>query len=147
MKCTLAQAGQVTDTWRSCASFDVSSNQCCTFIPVWGHLNKIGRSMARMMPAHLDCRYSVSIRRQSDRLSGKTGHAARAFVEQELETPLRTVRVTARPPCHSHIELKLNIDATLNHFKKEHIANIEQTWYKFSISSACPPDLAARLSR
>ena len=69
MKCTLAQAGQVTDTWRSCASFDVSSSQCCTFIPVWGHLNKIGRSMARMMPAYLDRRYSVSIRRQSDWLS------------------------------------------------------------------------------
>lgn len=45
MKCILVQAGQTTGEWRSFASSGASASQCCTFIPVLGHLNRMGRAM------------------------------------------------------------------------------------------------------
>jgi len=50
MKWVVAQAGQITGEWLSLAPSGASSSQCCTFIPVWGHLNTIGWAMASNMP-------------------------------------------------------------------------------------------------
>ena len=41
MKCVLPHATQTTGEWLSFASSGASASQCCTFIPVWGHLNRI----------------------------------------------------------------------------------------------------------
>jgi len=45
MKCILVQAGHTTGEWRSFASSGGSASQCCTFIPVLGHLNRMGWAM------------------------------------------------------------------------------------------------------
>src|SRR5260370_14416849 len=43
MKCILLQAEHATAEYRSFASSGTSSaSQCCTFIPVLGHLNRMG---------------------------------------------------------------------------------------------------------
>ena len=43
IKCTLAHAGQETGICTLFASSGGCVSQCCTFMPVWGHLNMIGR--------------------------------------------------------------------------------------------------------
>lgn len=44
-KCSEAQAGQRTGTCVSAASEVVPTSQCCTFMPVRGHLKMMLRSM------------------------------------------------------------------------------------------------------
>ncbi len=44
-KCNEAQAGHRTETWVAAASAIVPGSQCCTFMPVRGHLNMMLRSM------------------------------------------------------------------------------------------------------
>jgi hypothetical protein len=58
MKCVLAQAGQATGEWLSLAASGSSGSRCCTYIPVWGHLNRIGRVMQERMLAVANYRNS-----------------------------------------------------------------------------------------
>jgi hypothetical protein len=45
MKCVLVQARHTTGEWWSFLSSGMSASQCCTFIPVSGHLNMMGRAI------------------------------------------------------------------------------------------------------
>jgi hypothetical protein len=47
MKCVLVQARHTTGEWWSFLSSGMSAGQCCTFIPVSGHLNMMGRAIKR----------------------------------------------------------------------------------------------------
>jgi len=47
MKCVLVQARHTTGEWWSFLSSGMSASQCCTFIPVSGHLNMMGRAIKR----------------------------------------------------------------------------------------------------
>ena len=64
----MAQAGHATGVWISFASSGGSASQCCTYFPVWGHLNKICRAMRGNIP----CTSRSEIRM----LRAKTGHSS-----------------------------------------------------------------------
>lgn len=49
MKWSLVQAGHLTGVWVASSSAGVSASQCCTFIPVREHLNRMGLAMADNM--------------------------------------------------------------------------------------------------
>jgi hypothetical protein len=48
MKCLLLQAKHTTPVWLSFSPSGTSGSQCCTCIPVCGHVNIIGRDMPEL---------------------------------------------------------------------------------------------------
>jgi hypothetical protein len=83
MKCVLEQAGHATGEWLSLAFSGTSASQCCTFIPVWGHLKRMGRSMVGNMPvAALHQNYGCLLRSHSRK------RILRRLIGQQLQNRL-----------------------------------------------------------
>jgi len=73
-KCSEAQAGHRTGTCVSAASEAVPGSQCCTFIPVRGHLKMTLRSMLEICARRGDLEIAGQyLRRCPERIDASSG--------------------------------------------------------------------------
>lgn len=125
MKCILAQAGQATGEWLSLAASGSSGSRCCTYIPVSGHLNRIGQVMRGRMPeptAHQNSgcllRYLWSRRTKPATNDGNRPVPGRSFVLGAFRPSCAPIKIgpdiSAAMPADLADELRLDIGKANN---------------------------------